>query len=102
MWVIVIKQNFNQNFNLIVDAACLPDQRQSISRNLSLKNPAKYWRESTLNHTYCILVILIARFNSWEIQVFLSKYSFVLVVYIFNSISGNLIVSCKTLPSSSL
>ena len=40
-WVIVRKQNFNQNFNLYVDAARHTDQRQSISRNISLKNPAK-------------------------------------------------------------
>ena len=30
-----------QNFNLIVDAARHTDHRQSISRNFSLKNPAK-------------------------------------------------------------
>ena len=43
------KTKFNQNFNLIVDAArppnrppsCHTDQRQSISRNLLLKNPPK-------------------------------------------------------------
>ena len=39
------KINFNQNFNLIVDAARPPvrhtDQRQFISQNVSLKNPAK-------------------------------------------------------------
>ena len=41
IWVIVRKQNFNQNFNLIVDAARPTDHRQSISWNFSLKNPAK-------------------------------------------------------------
>ena len=35
------EQNFNLNFNLIVDVARPPDQRQSISRKFSLKNPAK-------------------------------------------------------------
>ena len=35
------KTNFNQNFNVIVDAARPTDQRQSISRKFSLKNPAK-------------------------------------------------------------
>ena len=56
IWVIVRKQNFKQNFNLIVDAAYLPDQRQSISRNFSLKNPAyKIKTESYLVFgIYCI------------------------------------------------
>ena len=43
IWVILRKQNFNQNFNLIVDApnrlpARHTDQRQSNSRNFSLKS----------------------------------------------------------------
>ena len=36
IWVIIRKQNFNQNFN-----PRPPNQRQSISRNFSFKNPAK-------------------------------------------------------------
>ena len=36
--VFLRKQNFNQNFNLIVDAARHTDQGQSISRKIRLKN----------------------------------------------------------------
>ena len=55
--VIVREQNFNQNFNPIVDAAPLPtghtDQRQSISWNFSLKNLAKnYFEKENLKNTF--------------------------------------------------
>ena len=65
IWVIVRKQNFNQNFNLNVDAATRPPsapppKRKSISQYFSLKKPAQIylfsWTLKLFMYLYTIII----------------------------------------------